>query len=225
MPADAKLNRLIDRRDAIDGTIEDIESVGIAKAGFDGLQEVTNIEIERLQLQRVDLNRRIVQRMAWLNGRNPFLMGSRTRRFQPDARTAAPTTGSDRDVPDTPVDPSEPVDPVTPTSITIRAGWSLNDTVDGADLSDGTSFTGAGPTLTFAFPDTSDDGYPWLAVPHSQDDLNYFHFTEHETNQFGAYMAVASVAYQGGAWKVWRSEELLTDPAVLADVEVEVGSR
>ena len=82
MAADAKLNRLLDRRDAIDATIADIEAVGIAKAGFDGLQEVTNIEIERLQKQRDELNRRIAQRMAYLNGRNPFLMGTLTRSFK-----------------------------------------------------------------------------------------------------------------------------------------------
>ena len=223
--ADAKLNRLIDRRDAIDETIADIEAVGIAKASFDGLQEVTNIELERLQLQRVDLNRRIVQRMAWLNGRSPFLMGSRTRRFQPDARTAAPTTGSDRDVPETPVDPSDPVDPVTPSTITIRAGWSVDDTVDAADLAAGTSFTGTGSTLTFEFPETSEDAYFWAAVPHAQDDLNYFHFSTFQFNLFGALGAVASVAYQGGAWKLWRSNQFQTDPSILSGVEVEVGRR
>ena len=225
MPTDAKLNRLIDRRDALDKTIEDIESAGIAKAAFDGLQEVTNIELERLQLQRVDLNRRITQRLAWLNGRNPFLMGSRIRRFQPDGRTAAPTTGSDRDVPETPVDPSDPVTPVTPTTITIRAGWSLNDTVDDADLAAGTSFTGTGPTLTFVFPETSEDAYFWVAVPHSQDDLNYFHFSTFQFNLFGGLGAVSSVAYQGGAWKVWRSNQFQTDPSILSGVEVEVGTR
>ena len=221
--ADAKLNRLIDRRDAIDDAIADIEAVGIAKASFDGLQEVINIELERLQLQRVDLNRRIVQRMAWLNGRSPFLIGTMVRRFQPDARTAAPTTGSHRDVPETPVDPSDPVTPTT--TITIRAGWSVDDTVDEADLGAGTSFTGTGPTLTFEFPETSEDAYFWVAVPHAQADLNYFHFSTFQFNLFGGLGAVASVAYQGGAWKVWRSNQFQTDPSILSGVEVEVGRR
>ena len=88
MPADTKLNNLIDRRDKIDATIAGIEDVGIARAAFDGLQDVVNIELERLQNQRVDLNRRIVQRMAWLNGKNPFLMGRLDRSFQlPDKQS------------------------------------------------------------------------------------------------------------------------------------------
>ena len=220
--ADAKLNRLIDRRDAIDEAIADIEAAGIAKASFDGLQEVTNIEIERLQLQRVDLNRRILQRTAWLNKRNPFLVGTMTRRFRPDSGTAAPATDSESDVD---LGPSEPVDPTEPTTITIRAGWSVDDTVDAADLAAGTAFTGTGPTLTFEFPESSEDSYFWVAIPHAQADLNYFHVFNFQVNQFGALSAVASVAYQGGAWKAWRSNKFLTDPAGLSGVEVDVGRR
>ena len=168
-----------------------------------------------------------MQRLAWLNGRNPFLMGiPMTRRFQPDGRTATP-----RPLVPTAMFPiprwTRPSrwTPVT-TTITIRAGWSLNDTVDEADLAAGTSFTGAGPTLTFTFPETSEDAYFWVAVPHAQDDLNYFHFSTFEFNQFGGVPGVvASVVYQGGAWKVWRSNQFQTDPSILSGVEVEVGSR
>ena len=117
MAADSKLNALIERRDKIDATIADIECVGIARAAFDGLQEVTNIELERLQNQRVDLNRRIVQRMAWLNGRSPFLVGTMTRCFElPDKKERAAASSDTTETPETPLTPSNPVDPVTPTT-------------------------------------------------------------------------------------------------------------
>ena len=169
MPADAKLNRLIDRRDALDETIAGIEEVGIARAAFDGLQEVTNFEIERLQLQRVDLNRRITQRIAWLNKKDPFLMGTRTRRFQVPGRqeqTVAPTPVAPEgpSVPETGLQPSHPVH----TGMHYRyAGWSDDAVVTQAELDDAAQFTTDVITVParvaggyFFFGVDEDPGYP-----------------------------------------------------------------
>lgn len=81
MPEDAELKRLGELRDSLDASIKKLSGDGAYRASFDGMYDVTRIEIDRLRKERDLANVQYTMRVAFLNGEDPHFGGSLRRRF------------------------------------------------------------------------------------------------------------------------------------------------
>lgn len=88
MPNDAELDRLQALMDSLDASIKRIADDGAYRASWDGMYDVSRVEIDRLRNERNIAQVQYNQRAAFLNGIDPFFGGTLRRRFtigDPDA--------------------------------------------------------------------------------------------------------------------------------------------
>ena len=160
MANDAILDKLKAEKDRLDSSIERMQRDGAVSSSWGTQWALVRVPLERLRMERDLVNFKILQRLAFINGRS-FAFGGSVQRtltvmVQDQSTVGQDTTPTE---PETPVTPSTPVHPVHPGTHYRYIGWSPDSDITPGRVANGQQYTGDVLTVPDGGP-----GFLWFAV-------------------------------------------------------------